>query len=47
MLVIDGQLCEDGQRNVVQQYAIERIRTAIAAVDERVLSHTSKPFPAG
>lgn len=32
MLVIDGQLRETGQREAVEQYAIERIRTSLAAV---------------
>jgi AcrR family transcriptional regulator len=31
MLVIDGQLREAGQREAVEQYAIERIRASIAA----------------
>ena len=30
MLVIDGQLRETGQREAVEQYAIERIRTSLA-----------------
>jgi AcrR family transcriptional regulator len=32
MLVIDGQLRETGQREAVEQYAIERIRASLAAV---------------
>lgn len=32
MLVIDGQLRETGQREAVEQYAIERIHTSLAAV---------------
>jgi hypothetical protein len=32
MLVIDGQLQETGQREAVEQYAIERIRASLAAV---------------
>ncbi len=31
MLVIDGQLRETGQREAVEQYAIERIRASLAA----------------
>lgn len=32
MLVIDGQLRETGQREAVEQYAIERIRASLAAL---------------
>lgn len=32
MLVIDGQLRETGQREALEQYAIERIHTSLAAV---------------